>query len=49
MIVKREQVAREVEVAVGSIWAVHQKAWYRANLMQYKMTWVGMVWPYHVA
>ena len=26
MMVKGEKVAREVEVAVGSIWAVHQKA-----------------------
>ena len=32
-IVKGEQVAREMEVNVGSIWAVHQKAWYRVEVI----------------
>ena len=32
--VNGEQVAREVEVSVGSIWAVHQKkAWYRVEVI----------------
>ena len=33
MMVEGEQLAREVEVTVGSIWAVHQKAWYRVEVI----------------
>ena len=33
MMVEGDQVARGVEVAVGSIWAVHQKAWYRVEVI----------------
>ena len=33
MMVKENQVAREVEVAVGSIWHVYQKAWYRVEVI----------------